>query len=402
MAPGQKYAQQSEKITGVAGMIPFMYHVPTAVHFGTGAVEKISSIIPEMGRRVMLVGGGDASRLSHVVSLLEKSGVAHYGFIQQGEPTIDQALCGAQQARDEKIDVVLAVGGGSVLDVGKAIAALAVNPGDPLQYLEVIGEGKPLTTQPLPLVAIPTTAGTGAEVTMNSVLAAPDHGVKVSLRSPWMAPDAAIVDPALTISVPPRVTAFSGMDALTQLMEAFISRFATPVTDALCREGIKQVAASLVRCCDCGEDVAAREGMSLAALLSGIVLSHAKLGVVHGIAGPMGGMVRVAHGAVCARLLGPGMAANLKQSRIKGVGQVVGKLDETARLLTGQPGAVADDAVDWIHQMTKRLQVPPLSACGLSPEQMQTLCRRALKSSSMKGNPVPLSEAELMDVLLRG
>ena len=383
-------------------MISFSFHTPTQIHFGQGSIGRISTLLSQLGERALVVAGGDTGRLSAVMAAIDAAGVPYDCVLQRGEPTIAQVVQGAQTAREKGAEVVVAVGGGSVVDAGKAIAALAVNHRPVMTYLEVIGEGKPLELPPLPLVAVPTTAGTGAEVTFNSVLSSPEHGVKVSLRSPLMAPDVAIVDPLLTLTVPPQITAFSGMDALTQLMEAFISRFATPLTDALCREGIKQVAASLKQCHNNGKDVAAREGMCLAALISGIVLSHAKLGAVHGLAGPMGGMVDIPHGAACARLLGPVMAANLCRCRAGEICDVEKKLDKVGVWLTGRSNAAASDAVAWIEALTAELEIPPLSRYALTREQFDPLARQALRSSSMKGNPVALTRSELMDILGRG
>ncbi|SMD03657.1 Alcohol dehydrogenase, class IV [Desulfocicer vacuolatum DSM 3385] len=379
----------------------FSFSTPTTIYFGRKEAGRLGEVASGMGCNALLVSGSDTSRFNDIQVALGQNNICCTCFSQKGEPTVDQAEQGAKIAQSRGVDLVIAVGGGSVVDVGKAIAALATNPLPAMDYLEVIGKGKPLAAHPLPFVALPTTAGTGAEVTFNSVLAAPEHGVKVSLRSPFMAPDVAIVDPELSMGVSPVVTASSGMDALTQLMEAFISRFSNPLTDALCREGIKRVAASLKAAHDRGDDLAAREDMSLAALFSGVALANAKLGVVHGIAGPMGGMIPAPHGVICARLLGPCMAVNLTESsRDEAHGHVVKKLGEIASILTGNPGAAPWDAVQWIDNMVRYLPLPPLSRYGLNKVKCQQLSCQALKSSSMKGNPVPLTEKQLFDILM--
>ena len=377
----------------------FSLSLPTKIHFGRGTARNIGSIASDLGRNSLVVSGKDPSRINDILSCLDRHNIAHTLFSQKGEPTVDEMERGAVLAGDLGVDLVIAVGGGSVMDAGKAIAALAVNPGAAMTYLEVIGEGQPLTSPSLPLVVVPTTAGTGAEVTFNSVLASPEHGVKVSLRSPLMAPDVAIVDPELTLTMPPSVTAASGMDALTQLIEAFISNAANSLTDALCREGIKRVGRSLKVAHDRGKDVTAREDMSLAALFSGIALANARLGVVHAIAGPMGGMIPAPHGVICAQLLGPCMALNLAESRFRNESALEKKLAEVAGLLTGDSVTKAGDAMAWINEMTTCLSLPPLSHYGLTKDHCKKLSRQALKSSSMKGNPFVLTEEKLLALL---
>jgi len=377
----------------------FSFTTPTTICFGRGEARRLGDIVSGMGRNALLISGADITRVNDIRVILEQSKIIYTCFSQKGEPTIDQVEQGAKAAQNLGVDLVIAVGGGSVVDAGKAIAALATNPLPAMDYLEVIGGGNPLICPPLPLVVLPTTAGTGAEVTLNSVLSAPDYGIKVSLRSLFMAPDVAIVDPELSVSASPFVTASSGMDALTQLMEAFISRFANPLTDALCREGIKKVAVSLKAAHDRGDDLTARENMSLAALFSGIALANAKLGVVHGIAGPMGGMIPAPHGVICARLLGPCMAMNLVESERQGFHHVIKKFGEVAFLLTGNAAAIPEDAVEWINKMTQYLPLPALSHYGLNEIHCGQLSTQALKSSSMKGNPVPLTEKNLFDIL---
>jgi alcohol dehydrogenase class IV len=274
------------------------------------------------------------------------------------------------------------------------------NEGDPLDYLEVIGKGQPLRQPPTPYIAIPTTAGTGAEVTRNAVLASPEHRVKVSLRSPWMLPRLALVDPELTHSMPPAITATTGMDALTQCIEPYLSVQANPLTDALCREGIQRAARSLRRAYEQGDDPAAREDMALASLFGGLALANAKLGAVHGFAGPLGGMFDAPHGAICARLLSFVMEANLKALRQREPDSpILPRFDEVARLLTGHPEATADDGVKWLHDLSAALHIPPLADYGVTTADFEALIEKAGRSSSMKGNPIPLTPDELRAIL---
>ncbi len=379
--------------------ISFSLSLPTKIHFGRAMARNIGRIASDLGASALVISGNDPSRMNDILSCLDRHEIRHTLFSQRGEPTIDDMERGAVLAGELGVDFVIAVGGGSVMDAGKAIAALAVNPGAAMTYLEIIGEGQPLTCPSLPLVVVPTTAGTGAEVTFNSVLASPEHGVKVSLRSPFMAPDVAIVDPELTLTMSPSVTAASGMDALTQLIEAFISNAANSLTDALCREGIKRVGRSLKVAHDRGDDVTAREDMSLAALFSGIALANARLGVVHAIAGPMGGMIPAPHGVICAQLLEPCMALNLAESRFRHENTVEKKLGEVAALLTGNTVSGAGDAIKWINEMKACLSLPPLSHYGLTKDHCKKLSTQALKSSSMKGNPFLLTEEKLLALL---
>jgi alcohol dehydrogenase class IV len=312
------------------------------------------------------------------------------GLVQQGS-----AL-----AREVGCDLIVAMGGGSAIDAGKAIAALLANPGNLLDYLEVIGEGRPLPRSPAPFVAIPTTAGTGAEVTRNAVLASPEHRVKVSLRGPSMLPRLAVVDPDLTLDLPPEITASTGLDALTQLIEPYVCARANPVTDALCRDAIPRAARSLRRACEDGRDRAAREDMSLASLCGGLALANAGLGAVHGFAAPIGGMYPAPHGAVCAALLAPVMCMNLKVLRKKEPGSsVLGRYEEVARWLTGRNSARAEDGADWVEALCAALKIPRLGAHGMEVKDIPDVCEKAARASSMKANPVPLSENELSEIL---
>jgi alcohol dehydrogenase class IV len=309
---------------------------------------------------------------------------------------------GKIQAKAKKCDVVIGFGGGSAIDTGKAIAAMLTNPGQPLDYLEVIGKGKTLAKPSAPCIAIPTTAGTGAEVTRNAVLGSPQHKVKVSLRSPTMLPTLAVVDPQLTVNLPPAITASTGLDALTQVMEPFVSNSPNPLTDALCREGMQRAARSLRHAYENGHNAAAREDMAVASLFGGLALANAKLGAVHGFAGPFGGMFPAPHGATCAALLPHVMAVNVEVLAARHPNHPARpRYDEVAQIITGSRNAVAADGVAWIHQLCRDLQVPGLAAYGLTQADFPTLVEKAAVASSMKGNPVNLTPAELTEILYR-
>ncbi|MCX7013427.1 MAG: iron-containing alcohol dehydrogenase, partial [Candidatus Sumerlaeota bacterium] len=229
-----------------------------------------------------VVTGRTLDRAAPLIERLKRRGIESVAFSTAGEPTTAMVSAGADRARRAECDLAIGIGGGSALDAAKAIAALLTNGGDVMDYLEVIGRGLPIARPSAPCIAIPTTAGTGAEVTRNAVLGAPEHRVKVSMRGPHLLPRLAIVDPLLTHSAPPAVTASTGLDALTQLLEVFVSNQANPMTDGVCREGLARAGRSLRRAYENGSDAAARGDMALASLFGGLALANAKLGAVHG------------------------------------------------------------------------------------------------------------------------
>jgi alcohol dehydrogenase class IV len=264
----------------------------------------------------------------------------------------------------------------------------------------VIGRGQTLSQAGLPVIAVPTTAGSGAEVTRNAVLAAAEHRVKVSLRSPMMLPRLALVDPELTYDLPFGITASTGMDALTQLIEPFVSNKANPLVDSFCREGIARAAGSLRRVTQNGEDHAARRDMALASLFGGLALANAKLGAVHGFAGVLGGMLAAPHGAVCARLLAPVMAVNLGALQARHPGHAaLRRYTEIAKILTSDPRASAADGVAWVETLAAELRIPPLADYGLKEEAFPEVIDKAAVSSSMQGNPVQLTVGEMAEIL---
>jgi alcohol dehydrogenase class IV len=317
------------------------------------------------------------------------------------EPTISDIEQGADLARKSQCNVIVGIGGGSAVDSAKAIAALVPNEGELTDYLEVIGKGKKLENAPLPFIAIPTTAGTGAEVTKNAVIKSTDHNVKVSLRSDLMYPKLAIVDPDLTLTVPPHLTATTGVDALTHLLETYVSNQSNPFIDMMCREGMKRISASLELAFNDGNNLEARENMAMASMLGGMALANVKLGAVHGFAGPLGGMYPIPHGAVCACLLPAVMEVNIKALNKKKQEKELLKFDEVARILTGNKSAVALDGAIWVKSMVKKLQIPSLSDFQLTAESFPELIEKAKKSSSMKGNPVELDNSQLYEILIK-
>jgi alcohol dehydrogenase class IV len=299
-------------------------------------------------------------------------------------------------------ELVIAVGGGSVIDTGKAVAAMLSHPGKVLDYLELVGGGQTLNRPCAPWIAVPTTAGTGAEVTRNAVLGVPEHKVKASLRSHYMLPQVAVIDPELTRSLPPEITAYTGMDALTQLIEPFVSNAATPLTDGICREGLKRAAKSLAAAYHDGADLSAREDMSAAALMSGMALANAKLGAVHGLAGVLGAYTGHHHGAICARLLPLVMETNINQLRTKDPRHPsLDRYAEIARILTNDSAADLEDGLTWVEKTCEELNIPPLPAEYLGPNERAQVIPAAQRASSMQGNPIRLKDETLLDILAR-
>lgn len=347
-----------------------------------------------------MVTGKSGARAQPLGKLLAATDMAWEVFPIAGEPTTQAVREGVERARATGCDCVIAFGGGSAIDGAKAIAGLLTNGGELLDYLEVIGRGLLLTKPAAPLLAIPTTAGTGAEVTRNAVLASPEHRVKASLRSPHLLPRVALVDPELTLNLPPDLTASTGLDALTQLIEPYVCVRANAMTDALCVEGMRRAARSLRRAFEHGNDASAREDMALASLFGGMALANAGLGAVHGFAAPIGGMFPAPHGAVCAALLPGVMAANLRALRARTPdSETLRRYDEVARLLTGRPQATAEDGVAWAAELCRALQIAPLRTWGLTAGDVPAVVSKATQASSMKANPVALTEEELSAVL---
>jgi alcohol dehydrogenase class IV len=361
----------------------FEFATATRIIFGRGKINKIGELVEGMGQRALVVLGVDKPIAEGLLDLLNDSGLDILLLSVHSEPTTDFIQSGLQFARQGNCDFVISFGGGSAIDTGKAISALLTNTGDVLDYLEVIGKSQALIKAPVPFVAIPTTAGTGSEVTRNAVLGSLEHRVKVSLRSPLMLPRLALIDPELTLSMPPAITAFTGLDAITQVIEPFVSIHANPLTDTLCREGLKYAAKSLEIAYFKGDDMSAREGMSLTSLFGGLALANAKLGAVHGFAGPFGGMYHSPHGAVCARLLPFVMGANVRalQER-QPESAFLGRYDEVAQILVDSLDAVADDGVRWVEGICYRLNIPPLSKYGLQTNDFQDLIEKARLTSS--------------------
>lgn len=380
----------------------FDFATATEIRFGRGRVAELPDILGSVGiSRVMVLTGANPARAAGVMEGLRSHGLGVESFAVAGEPSVDLVREAVAAALAGSCDAVIGYGGGSVLDTAKAVAALAASGSDPLEHLEVVGEGRPLTTQSLPCVAVPTTAGTGSEVTRNSVLSAGD--VKASLRSPLMLPRVALVDPDLLAGQPPATVAASGSDALSQLIEPFLSARANPLTDALVRDGIPRSARSLRRAWQ-GEldtDPAVREDLALASLFGGLCLANSGLGAVHGFAAVLGARYGAPHGAVCAALLPAAVGTNLAAARRRDPAHpLIARIEEVASLLTGRPEVAAEEAVSWLASLRTDLNVPGLGTYGMVPGDFPAVVAQGRKASSMKANPVDLDDDELTRILV--
>ena len=378
----------------------FEFATTTKIIFGAGTLREAGAAANEFGRRALVVTGRDPKRAEPLLKILHEAGVGAATFPVAGEPELSAIDQGTALAREEKCELVIGFGGGSAMDAAKAIAAMLANDGVLLDYVEIIGRGKALMKPSLPFIAIPTTAGTGSEVTRNAVLASPEHQLKVSLRSPLMLARVAIIDPELTYDLPPALTASTGLDALTQLIEPFVGLRANPMTDGFCVEGIRRAGRSLRAAFQDGHNKPAREEMAMASLFGGLALANAGLGAVHGFAGPIGGSFPVAHGAVCAALLPHVMAANIRALRDRGAcGIALQRYDEVGRLLTGDANSKADDFVNWVRKLVADLRIPRLCEYGIREEHVAELVVKAAQASSMKANPLVLAPDELAGTL---
>ncbi|MDQ7992851.1 MAG: iron-containing alcohol dehydrogenase [Propionicimonas sp.] len=375
-------------------MTSFTFATAGRIVFGVGTVSQLPALVAEFGGRPFVCTGSNPRRHGAVLDALPDAAV----FPVPHEPTMETVREAAAAARVHGAQVVVGLGGGAALDAAKVVAALVTNGGDPLDYAEVVGDGRPLLERSLPVVAVPTTSGTGSEVTANGVVTSSEHRVKVSLRSASMLPAVALVDPELTLAVPAAVTAHAGLDALVQCIEPFVSPFATPIVDGFCREGIRRAARSLRRVYADGSDLAARTDMSLCSLLSGLALANGKLGAAHGLAGPLGGLLGAPHGAITAAVMVPVSRANLTElAGQEDAGPALGRYAEVGELLTGVRDAEA--LLAWFAETAALLGVRGLSTLGMTEADVPGIALAASRASSTRGNPVRLPVARFEEIV---
>jgi len=380
----------------------FEFSGPQRILFGEGVAGQAGEIVAQWGKNALVVLGASEVVVAPVLIGLQAAGIRYETVRVSQEPTLGSVEAALEQARRLGAEMVLGVGGGSAMDTAKAVAALLANLGELLDYLEVVGKGLALRVASIPCACIPTTSGTGSEATRNAVVGVPEKQVKVSLRGAGMLPRLALVDPELTYSLPPEPTAFTGLDALTQVIEPFVSVAANPLTDAICWEGMRRGGSALRRAYRDGLDRQARQAMSFTSLAGGLALANAKLGAVHGFAGVLGGMLDAPHGAICARLLPLVMETNIKALQERAPGSpVLERYAEVARLVTGVAGARAEDGVTWADELVEDLHIPRLGEYGLTAAMLDEVVQKSQKASSMKGNPLALTENELIGILER-
>jgi alcohol dehydrogenase class IV len=379
----------------------FEFTTSNRIIFGPGTLEEVPEIARILGQHAFVVTAS-LERIDNLLKRLIAKGLNVIEFVVNNEPEIMIVEMATRIARESNCDLIIGIGGGSTLDTGKAVAALLNNPGSLLDYLEIVGSGRTFKNPSAPYIAIPTTAGTGSEVTRNAVLAIPEQHIKVSLRSPYLLPRFAIIDPLLTYSLPPAGTANTGFDALTQVIEPFVCNIPTPITDTICSDGIPRAARALLKAFNNSQDSGAREDMSLVSLYGGLALTNAQLGAVHGLASPIGGTIPAPHGAICAHLLPIVMDVNLKALHSRQPeSPAIARFMKVACLLTGNRFASAEDGIVWVRNLCQDMDIRPLATYGLKVENFPMLISQARTASSMKGNPINLTDAELSEILER-
>ncbi|MBD3678553.1 MAG: iron-containing alcohol dehydrogenase [Rhodobacteraceae bacterium] len=377
-------------------MTDFGFLGPAQTVFGRGSRHRAFSYAAEHATRVIIVRGNSASWGADLKSELEAVSGDALEVLTQGEPTIAHLQAALEKCRPFQPECVVAVGGGSAIDLGKALAALVPSEGDPLDHLEIVGRGLPIIHDPLPLVAVPTTSGTGAEATKNAVIAIPERGLKVSLRESRMIPRLAVVDPALTDGAPKALTLATGLDALTQLMESYLSVRANPITDALCRDGIPSGIFALNRLMS-EDDPTARDSMALVSYLSGLALANSGLGVVHGLAAVIGGRCGAAHGAICGRLLSSALEVN--ERAVRRAGQNTGRFAQVDAWLADGFGSGMGSGYQSLRRFVDDQGLPTLAALGCNRDDYEAIAEDALNASSTKANPVPLNLWEVVEII---
>jgi len=383
------------------------------ITFGAGVFAEVPTIVARHGSRVLLVTGGHSFNQSPRRALLERgladAGVTLVGSTAvSGEPGVADVADPIDRFSDAQIDVVLGVGGGAVMDTAKAIAGLLKTGTTLMDHLEGVGLGVPYPGPAVPVVVVPTTAGTGSEATRNAVITERGpHGFKRSFRDETMVPADAVVDPDLLATAPRSLIAANGLDALTQLLEAYTSQRATAFTDALARGGMEAARDGLVPWYsdpDGAGAAAARSRMAYAALLSGVCLANAGLGAVHGLASPLGAQLPIPHGMACGAVLWQVISTNVAALTERDPqSPALGKYADAGRILAGLSSDVADETaraalIETLRAWVEQLQVPGLSAFEMRPDHIPVVVADS-PGSSMRTNPIALTDAELTSIL---
>jgi alcohol dehydrogenase class IV len=368
--------------------------------FGIGEFRKIQEHIKDWGAHAFVVRGNNPSYGLEFFELIENINLEITYFTVSKEPDVDMLMSAVQLARENECDFVIGFGGGSVIDTGKAVAALLNNQGDLMDYLEVVGKGLPQKNPSKPYLAIPSTAGTGSEVTRNAVIEVPEKKVKVSMRNAFMLPAISLIDPELTLDLPPQITATTGMDAFVQVIEPYVCNTPNPMVDMFCRDAIPRASSNLLKVFRDGSDIYARENMSWVSLMGGLSLANAKLGAVHGFAGPIGGMFHIPHGAICAALLPAVMKVNIENLQKKdSEGITLKRYREISSWVTGDMNAEPSAGTQYFEDLCENLEIPRLNEMGISKKDFPQIVDKSKNSSSMKGNPIQLPDNQLTRIL---
>lgn len=376
----------------------FQFMTSNRIIFGEGALENSLSLIKQFGYSVLLVSGKQSERARPIIDYLNQQKLRYQHVSISGEPNITMVEETAIIGRRFSPNLVVAIGGGSVLDMGKALAAIIPNQGNVYDYVEVLGRCVPLKTKPLPMIAIPTTASTGSEVTRKAVLKSGQDKVKVSLRSPDMIPDVAIVDPTLTYGTEPLISGRGAMETFTHLMESYVCGDPNPLTDMVCEEGMRKLSRAVLPAC-LQDDRTARADLSFAAMLGGMASTNAKLGAAHGLASALCGKLEAPHSVITARLSPYVMLENINAARLAGRDDILHRYAHLAELLTGNSQAKMEDGVAWVEDLLDTLGLPLLSSFGVCNTTFEKVAQDALKSNSIKGNPIPLTKERLVYIL---
>ncbi len=385
---------------------PFQFAKVPKILFRNGMIADLPGIIKPYGKKIVLVTGKNSFIKSRNAGILfhefGKADIGYHIITVTGEPYPDIIDLAVKKFNNEDINLVIGIGGGSVLDAGKAISAMMYKPESVMEFLEGVGNKDHPGTK-IPYIAIPTTSGTGSEATKNAVISQiGKNGFKRSLRHDNLVPDIALVDPELTLNCPPDITAASGMDCFTQLIEAYLSDKSNKYTDALAIEGFKSIKSSLKRSYTNGEDIEARAGMSFAALISGICLANAGLGVVHGFASSIGGMYNIPHGLVCGTLMAISNEVNVRELRKKSNNiTALKKYAFLGELFLDEKGKTdkyyMDGFIRFLHDLTQELKLPGLRTCGLQEKDVELVC----KKTEIKNNPIKLAVEDLIEIVLK-
>ena len=378
----------------------FQFLTAADIRFGRGQAQSAITDLADLGGALLLVHGANHERADWLHDALTKRERLVTRFAVPFEPDIDLIEKGIAMARAAQVEAVIAIGGGAAIDAGKALAALIPAHRALLDHLEVVGQGLPLDADPLPFAALPTTAGTGAEVTKNAVLSVPDASRKVSLRDSRMLPNIAIIDPSLTDNLPPAVTLASGLDAITQVIEPYLSSKVNWMTDALCRSAIPNGLEALVALMK-GKNEEARDRLAWTSLAGGLALANAGLGAVHGLAGVLGGATGAAHGTLCGALLPHVLAANHDKARhMEDNTDLFARFEQVQGWIAGALDCAPEQAYQKLRDWSQDNGLPSLCELGMKQDQVVEIARASLASSSMRGNPVALTRVDLETILL--